>query len=54
VRVAAIGRGNRRRVDPRLSGRVPVEILRRDEKWKDVVRLCAPTGLPAIKGFHDE
>ena len=43
-----------RRVDRQLSGRVPVEILKRYEKWKDVVRISGPAGLRAIKGFHDE
>lgn len=32
----------------------PSEILRRYEKWKDVVRLSGPQGLRRIKGFHDE
>lgn len=43
-----------RRVDKQLSGAVPVEILKRYEKWKDIVRLSGPQGLRAIKGFHDE
>ena len=43
-----------RRVDKQLSGSVPLEILKRYEKWKDIVRLSGPTGLRAIKGFHDE
>ena len=43
-----------RRVDRRLSGRVPVEILKRYEKWKDIARLSGPPGLRAIKGFNDE
>lgn len=43
-----------RRVDKQLSGTVPVEILKRYEKWKDIVRLSGPQSLRAIKGFHDE
>jgi plasmid maintenance system killer protein len=43
-----------RRVDRQLSGKVPSEILKRYEKWKDIVRLTGPAGLRAIKGFHDE
>ncbi|NCJ05240.1 type II toxin-antitoxin system mRNA interferase toxin, RelE/StbE family [Synechococcales cyanobacterium C] len=43
-----------RRVDKRLSKSVPVEILKRYEKWKDVVRLSGPPGLRLIKGFYDE
>ncbi len=36
------------------SGRVPLEILKRYEKWKDIVMLSGPMGLRAIKGFRDE
>ena len=36
------------------SGRVPTEILKRYEKWKDIAALSGPQGLRAIKGFHDE
>lgn len=36
------------------SGRVPLEILKRYEKWKDIVALSGPSGLRAIKGFRDE
>jgi addiction module RelE/StbE family toxin len=43
-----------RRVDKQLSGAVPIEILKRYEKWKDIVRLSGPQGLRAIKGFYDE
>lgn len=43
-----------RRVDKKLSGAVPREILMRYEKWKDIARLSGPPGLRAIKGFHDE
>ena len=43
-----------RRVDKQLSGAVPVEVLKRYEKWKDVARVSGPAGLRVIKGFHDE
>lgn len=43
-----------RRVDKRLAGAVPVEVLKRYEKWKDIARLSGPPGLRLIKGFHDE
>ena len=43
-----------RRVDKQLSGSVPIEILKRYEKWKDIARVSGPAGLRAIKGFHDE
>ena len=34
--------------------RLPDEILKRYEKWKDIVRMSGPVGLVAIKGFRDE
>ena len=34
--------------------RVPTEILKRYEKWKDIVRISGPSGLRLIKGFRDE
>jgi len=34
--------------------KVPVEILKRYEKWKDIVMISGPFGLRMIKGFHDE
>jgi addiction module RelE/StbE family toxin len=44
-----------RGVDRELSsGRVPLEILKRYEKWKDIAVLSGPRGLRAIRGFHDE
>lgn len=33
---------------------MPLEIKKRYEKWKDVVRISGPLGLRVIKGFHDE
>ena len=41
----------------RLVGRVPrlpVEVVKRYEKWKDIVRISGPAGLRLIKGFRDE
>ena len=34
--------------------RFPVEILKRYEKWKDVVAISGPQGLRLIRGFNDE
>ena len=34
--------------------RLPLEVLKRYEKWKDIVTISGPVGLRAIKGFHDE
>lgn len=42
-----------RRID-RVARSIPVEILKRYEKWKDIVMLSGPAGLRQIKGFHDE
>ena len=36
------------------SGQVPIEILKRYEKWKDIAKLSGLTGLRAIRGFRDE
>jgi len=43
-----------RRVEKQLTGSVPIEILKRYEKWKDIARVSGPQGLRLIKGFHDE
>lgn len=42
------------RVDRALARSVPDDILKRYEKWKDIVRLSGPAGLRLIKGFRDE
>jgi len=42
-----------RRVAKAISG-TPLHVLKRYEKWKDIVRVSGPQGLRAIKGFHDE
>jgi toxin HigB-1 len=33
---------------------LPIEILKRYQKWKDIAIISGPTGLRLIKGFHDE
>jgi len=33
---------------------IPTEVLKRYEKWKDIVFNSGPEGLKLIKGFHDE
>ncbi len=42
-----------RRVDRQLD-RLPTEVLKRYEKWKDIVNISGPQGLRLIRGFHDE
>jgi addiction module RelE/StbE family toxin len=42
-----------RKVSRRLQ-RLPDEVLKRYEKWKDIVKVSGPAGLRLIKGFHDE
>jgi len=42
-----------RRVARQLKD-APKEVLKRYEKWKDIVGLSGPLGLRKIKGFHDE
>ena len=42
-----------RRVSRQL-GSIPDEILKKYEKWKDLVTFSGPEGLRLIKGFHDE
>ena len=34
--------------------KIPKEVLKRYEKWKDIVSISGPRGLRMIKGFHDE
>ena len=34
--------------------RLPQEVLKRYEKWKDIVSISGPEGLRLIKGLHDE
>jgi addiction module RelE/StbE family toxin len=33
---------------------LPIEILKRYEKWKDIVTVSGPSGLKCIRGFRDE
>jgi len=33
---------------------VPVDVLKRYEKWKDVAGISGPMGLRLVQGFHDE
>lgn len=42
-----------RRVAKSLKN-LPVDVLKRYEKWKDIVILSGPQGLKRIKGFNDE
>lgn len=34
--------------------KLPDEILKRYEKWKDIVHISGPQGLGQIRGFRDE
>ncbi len=38
----------------RKLSRLPTEVLKRYEKWKDIVQISGPAGLRLIRGFHDE
>ncbi len=42
-----------KRLDRRFNS-LPLEILKRYEKWKDIVYISGPEGLRAIRGFNDE
>jgi addiction module RelE/StbE family toxin len=42
-----------RRATKRLAS-LPLEVLKRYEKWKDIVSISGPEGLRVIKGFRDE
>lgn len=42
-----------KRLDRRFKT-LPVEIIKRYEKWKDIVAISGPLGLRAIRGFNDE
>jgi len=33
---------------------LPVEVLKRYEKWKDIAMVSGPLGPRVIRGFHDE
>jgi len=34
--------------------KIPEDILKRYEKWKDIVQISGPKGLRLIRGFNDE
>ena len=42
-----------RKVEKQLLS-LPVEALKRYEKWKDIVYVSGPEGLKLIRGFRDE
>jgi addiction module RelE/StbE family toxin len=42
-----------RRIDRQVKS-LPIEILKRYEKWKDIASISGPQGLRLIKGFRDE
>lgn len=42
-----------RRLDKQLR-KVPADILKKYEKWKDIVEISGPSGLRLIRGFRDE
>ena len=42
-----------RRIEKQMKS-APIEILKRYEKWKDIVSISGPDGLRQIKGFRDE
>ena len=42
-----------KRLDRKFKS-LPIEILKRYEKWKDIVRISGPSGLRSIRGFNDE
>jgi addiction module RelE/StbE family toxin len=42
-----------RRVSRQIRS-LPQDILKRYEKWKDIVMISGPGGLGLIKGFNDE
>ncbi|MCF6211970.1 MAG: type II toxin-antitoxin system mRNA interferase toxin, RelE/StbE family [Gammaproteobacteria bacterium] len=42
-----------RRLSKQLKS-LPIDILKKYEKWKDIVLISGPKGLRLIKGFHDE
>lgn len=34
--------------------KLPKEVLKRYEKWKDIAQISGPSGLRLIRGFNDE
>lgn len=41
------------RVAEKQLDKLPAYLLKRYEKWKDIVQLSGPEGLRSIKGFYD-
>ncbi|RJQ60112.1 MAG: type II toxin-antitoxin system mRNA interferase toxin, RelE/StbE family [Desulfobacteraceae bacterium] len=41
------------RVDKQAAS-LPIDILKRYEKWKDIVLISGPAGIKLVRGFHDE
>lgn len=33
---------------------LPIDVLKRYEKWKDIISISGPDGLKQIRGFRDE
>ena len=42
-----------RRITKQLES-LPIDVLKRYEKWKDIVAISGPQGLRKIKGLRDE
>jgi len=42
-----------RRIGKQVAS-IPIAVLKRYEKWKDIALISGPPGLRLIKGFHDE
>ena len=42
-----------RRIQRRVR-KLPTEVLKRYEKWKDIVEISGPQSLRLIRGFNDE
>ncbi|MCH8135644.1 MAG: type II toxin-antitoxin system mRNA interferase toxin, RelE/StbE family [Proteobacteria bacterium] len=38
----------------RCVRKIPKDVLKRYEKWKDIVEMSGPAGLRLIRGFNDE
>lgn len=38
----------------KLLESLPIDVLKRYEKWKDIILISGPDGLRQIKGFRDE
>jgi Txe/YoeB family toxin of Txe-Axe toxin-antitoxin module len=43
-----------RRLVSKSRKSIPVEVLKRYEKWKDIASISGPAGFRNIQGFHDE